>query len=98
MKAKYLKIEWNDKKTQATARMNGFKYNANLKCDAKFRVFEHTSPEGIEIPEHFSIFPFIVQPKKKSAVDSGYGFMMNDTAANWDLVKRFGYDAIEKVS
>ena len=90
MKAQFLKIEWNDKKTQSTAKKNGFIWNANLK------LWEHKSKTAIEIPEHYSIAKFAVsennkiETKKETTNNLGVGCY-----TTYEKAMKYGYDAIE---
>lgn len=84
MKAQYLKIEFSDKKSQSTAKLNGFVWNSNLK------LWEHKSKTAIEIPESYSIAKFIVEPKKEILGNFGVGCITTAEKA-----QKYGYDAIE---
>jgi hypothetical protein len=88
----FLKLSYKDKRNQKTAKINGFKWNPQLK------LWENK--KGVEMDATYSLFEYRVKSETNTdnSVNSGFGFNMKNTAHNQNLVNKYGYDAIEYVS
>lgn len=93
MKVQYLKIEFNNKKEQRQAKMNGFVWNPDLK------LWEHKSREAVEIPEHYSIAKYAVVNQFQNEIkvnNSGLGDYGVGCYTTAEKAYKYGYDAIER--